>query len=80
MPCATKVWEGFFSVLCFLSCVTELVTYGGVEETVFLTSGGDVIIEVDFGIDDISVGDQLGDSELFMFIPSSVFFPIEPFP
>ena len=67
-------------MLCFLSCVTELVTYGGVEETVFLTSGGDVIIEVDFGIDDISVGDQLGDSELFMFIPTSGFFPIEPFP
>ena len=67
-------------MLCFLSCVTELVTYGGVEETVLFTSGGDVIIEVDFGIDDISVGDQLGDSELFVFIPSSVFFPIEPFP
>ena len=67
-------------MLCFLSCVTKLVTYGGVEETVFFTSGGDVIIEVDFGIDDISVGDQLGDSELFMFIPTSGFFPIEPFP
>ena len=70
-------------MLCFLSCVTELVTYGGVEETVLFTSGGDVIIEVDFGIDDISVGDQLGDSELFMLIPTlptSVFVPIEPFP
>ena len=68
-------------MLCFLSCVTELVTYGGVEETVFLTSGGDVIIEVDFGIDDISVGDQLGDSELLIpTLPTSGFFPIEPFP